>query len=117
MVVELCSNYVICDGLINGADGLFKTSTMFNATSYVWIQFYNTKVGIATRFSHSHLYKSYDIDSTWTPIESVAKGIRIGKNQSHLIMQIQFLIQLVAGKTIHRAQILSLDDLFLIHVV
>ena len=103
MVVELCNNYVIFDGLVNGADGLFKTSTTFNDKSYVWIQFYNTKVGIATRFSHSHLYKSFDIDLTWTPIESVAKEIRIGKNQSHLRMQIQFPIQLVATRTIHRA--------------
>ena len=51
MVVELCNNYVISDGLVNGADGLFKTSTTFNDKSYVWIKFYNTKVGIATRFS------------------------------------------------------------------
>ena len=54
MVVELCNNYVISDGLSNGADGLFKTSTMFNNKSYVWIQFYNTKVGITTRF-HTHI--------------------------------------------------------------
>ena len=112
MVVELCNNSVIFYGLINGVDGLFKTSTIFNNKSYVWIQFYNTKVGIATRFSHSHLYKSFDIDSTWTTIELVAKEIRIGKNQSHLIKQIQFPIQLVAPRTIHRAQGLLLDDLF-----
>ena len=84
MVVELCNNYVISDGLVNEVDGLFKTSTTFNDKSYVWIQFNNTKVGIITRFSHSHLYKSSDIDSTWTSI-SIAKKIRIGKNQSHLI--------------------------------
>ena len=111
MVVELCNNYVISNGLVNGADGLFKTSTTFNDKSYVWIQFYNTKVGIVTRFSHSHLYKSSDIDLAWTPIESVAKEIRIGKNQSHLITRIQFPIQLAATRTIHRAQGLSLDDL------
>ena len=111
MVVELCNNYVISDGLVNGADGSFKTLTKFNDKSYVWIQFYNTKVGIATRFSHSHFYKSYDIDSTWIPIESVAKEIKIGKNQSHLIARIHFPIQLAAAKTIHKAQGLSLDDL------
>ena len=60
---------------------------------------------------HLHLYKISDIDSTWTPIESVAKEIRIGKNQSHLITRIQFPIQLAAARTIHRAQGLSLDDL------
>ena len=37
MVVELCNNYVISDGLVIGADGLFKTSTMLNDKSYVWI--------------------------------------------------------------------------------
>ena len=111
MVVELCNNYVISDGLVNGANDLFKTSTMFNDKSYVWIQFYNTKVGIATRFSHLHLYKSSDIDSTWTPIELVAKETRIGKNQSHVITRVQFPIQLAVARTIHRAQGLSLDDL------
>ena len=48
---------------------------------------------------HSHLYKSSNIDSTWTPIESVAKEIRIRKIQSHLITRIQFPIQLVAART------------------
>ena len=101
ILVELCNNYVISDRLVNGAYGLFKTSTTFNNKSYVWIQFFNTKVGIATRFSHSH----------WTLIKLVAKEIRIGKNQFHLITKIQFPIQLVVVRIIHKAQGLSLDDL------
>jgi hypothetical protein len=52
-----------------------------------------------------------DIESTWTPIEALAKKIRIGKNQTHLITRIQFPIQLTATRTIHQFQGLSLDDM------
>ena len=38
MLVELCNNYVIFDGLINGADGLFKATTSFNNKFYIWIK-------------------------------------------------------------------------------
>lgn len=30
MLVELCQNYLILDGLVNGADGLLKTTFPFN---------------------------------------------------------------------------------------
>jgi hypothetical protein len=101
MFIELCNNYVISDGLVNGADGLFKATTSCNNKSYIWIKKFNSKVGITTRFSNSHLYKELDIELAWTPIEALAKEIRIGKNQTHLITQIQFPIQLAAARTIH----------------
>lgn len=54
MLVELCNNYAISDGLVDGADGLFKTTTSLNTKSYIWIELFNINVGIATRFSNSH---------------------------------------------------------------
>ena len=88
----------------------YKAATSYNNKSYIWIKFLNSKIGITTRFSNSHLYKELDIDATWTPIEALAKEIRIGKNQTHLITRIQFPFQLAAARTIHRSQGLSLDD-------
>jgi hypothetical protein len=38
MLVELCNNYVISDGLVNGTNGLFKATTSFNNKSYIWIK-------------------------------------------------------------------------------
>jgi hypothetical protein len=85
---NLCNNYVISDRLVNGVDGLFKATTSYNNKSYIWIKKFNSKVGITTRFSNSHLYKELDIESSWTPIEALAKEIRIGKNETHLITRI-----------------------------
>jgi hypothetical protein len=56
MLVELCNNHVIFYGLVNGGNGLFKTTTSLNNISYVWMNFLNSKLGITTRFSNSHLY-------------------------------------------------------------
>jgi hypothetical protein len=42
MVVELCArNYATYDGLVNGVDGVFKTSTSYHNKTIVWILFPN----------------------------------------------------------------------------
>jgi hypothetical protein len=47
MVVELCvRNYATYDGLVNGADGVFKTSTSYHNKTIVWILFPNQKMGM-----------------------------------------------------------------------
>jgi hypothetical protein len=44
MVVELCArNYATYDGLVNGIDGVFKTSTSYHNKTIVWILFPNQK--------------------------------------------------------------------------
>jgi hypothetical protein len=44
MVVESCvENYATYDGLVNGADGVFKTSTFYHNKTMVWILFPNPK--------------------------------------------------------------------------
>jgi hypothetical protein len=82
MLIKLCNNYVISNGLVNGSDGLFKATTSCNNKSYIWIYIFNSKVGITTRFSNLHLYKELDIESTWTPIGALAKEIRTGKKSN-----------------------------------
>jgi hypothetical protein len=45
MVVELCAgNIITYDGLINGVDGVFKTSTSYHNKTIVWILFPNQKI-------------------------------------------------------------------------
>jgi hypothetical protein len=42
MVIELCvGNYATYDGLVKGADGVFKTSTFYHNKTIVWILFPN----------------------------------------------------------------------------
>lgn len=110
MLVELTHNYATSDGLVHGADGLFKSATSINNKTYVWIKFFNEKIGTNARFTNAQLYQNQSVDSTWTPIESVSKEINLSKNNKYLLTRIQFPIQLAAARTIHRSQGLSLDD-------
>jgi hypothetical protein len=94
MVVELCvGNYATYNGLVNGDDGVFKTSTSYHNKTIVWILFPNPKIGMLTREMSTHLYTN-NIQPNWTPIEPIIKNIRI---QFHIITR----IQLVVVKTIH----------------
>ncbi len=88
MVVESCvGNYATYDGLVNGADGIFKISTSYHNKTIVWILFPNPKIRMLTKEKSTHLYIN-NIQSNWTPIESIIKDIKIGKNQSHIITRI-----------------------------
>jgi hypothetical protein len=52
MLVELCAgNHVTHDGLVNGADGIFKdlTSTL---ESLVWIDFGSPCIGVEIRLKY-----------------------------------------------------------------
>jgi hypothetical protein len=55
MVVELCAkNYATYAGLVNGTNGVFKTSTSYHNKTIVWILFPNPKRGV-----YPSLYKKY----------------------------------------------------------
>ncbi len=46
MLVELCaSNQVTSNGLVNGANENFKTSTTYCEKTIIWIMFHNSKIG------------------------------------------------------------------------
>jgi hypothetical protein len=79
MLVELCAgNYATHDGLVNGADGLFKGSSLLpNSQIIIWILINNSKTGHLTRIKNNHLY-TQEIHPTWTPIELISKEIQIG---------------------------------------
>ncbi len=84
MLVELCaSNYATFDGLVNGIDGIFKTSTTYCEKTIIWIMFQKFKIGTLIR-KKNHYYNN--IDSKWTLIEPIFKDIKIGKSQSFIII-------------------------------
>jgi hypothetical protein len=73
MVVELrVRNYATYDGLVNGVDGIFKTSTSYHNKTIVWILFPNPKIGMLTKEKFTHLYTN-NIKPNWTPIEPIIK--------------------------------------------
>jgi hypothetical protein len=112
MLVELCAgNHVTHDGLVNGADGIFKRFTT-TPESLVWIDFGSPHIGVETRLKFLSAYQLRpDIKSHWTPITQKTAEIQIGMNSLHIVTGVQFPIQLATARTIHRAQGLSLDRL------
>jgi hypothetical protein len=102
MFVELClGNYSTHDGLVNGINGIFQTSSkLVYSQEAIWILFNNLKNVLLTRTTHFYEHK---IHPTWTPIEPMFKDIQIGSNSTHIITRMQFPIQLVTTCTIHQA--------------
>ncbi len=50
MVVEFCArNYATYDGLVDGANGVFKTSTFYHNKTMVWILFPNQKIEVLVK--------------------------------------------------------------------
>jgi hypothetical protein len=99
MLVELyVGNCATSNGFINGANGIFKTSIIHIVKkSFIWILFQNFKIGTLTREIYSHYYDN-NIESKWTPIESIIKDVKVDKSQSFIITRIQFSNQLVIEK-------------------
>jgi len=57
MLVELCvGNCATFDGLVNGADGIFKALTTYCEKTIIWIMFQNFKIGTLTRKKYNHYY-------------------------------------------------------------
>jgi hypothetical protein len=66
MLVELCAgNCATFDGLVNGTDGILKTSTTYCEKTIIWIMFQNSKIRTLTRKKYSHYYNN-NIESKWT---------------------------------------------------
>ncbi len=80
MLVELCvGNYATFGGLVNGIDDILKTSTTYFEKTNIWIMFQNFKTRTLTREKYNHYYDN-NIESKWTPIEPIIKGIKVGKS-------------------------------------
>ena len=91
MLVELVGgNYSIEDGLVNGAEGVFKYYTQI-PIDIVWTEFSDEKVGVLAPASMQHLYTP-TIMSSWTPIKRITLHITLDNMRN--IMRAQFPIQL-----------------------
>ncbi len=57
MLVELCvGNYATFDGLVNGANDIFKTSTTYCERIITWVMFQISKIGTLIREQYYHYY-------------------------------------------------------------
>jgi len=66
MVVKLCAkNYATYAGLVNGTNGVFKTSTLYHNKTIVWILFPNPKRGKLAREKSTQMYTKI-IQPNWT---------------------------------------------------
>jgi len=55
MLVELCvGNYATSNGLLNGANGIFKASTTYCEKTIIWIMFQKFKIGTLTKEKYNH---------------------------------------------------------------
>jgi hypothetical protein len=75
------------NGLVNGVDGIFKSSTTYCEKTIIWIMFQNCKIGTLTKEKYNHHYDN-NIESKWTPIEPVIEDIKVSKSQSFIITRI-----------------------------
>jgi hypothetical protein len=73
MVVELCvGNYATYDGLVNGVDSVFKTSTSYHNKTIVWILFPNKKTWIIIHYFFLHSNKRMIIFVNSTPTSKLS---------------------------------------------
>jgi len=64
------------DGLVNGIDDIFKTSTTYCDKTIIWIMFQKKKIRTLTREKYNHYYNN-NIESKWTSVELIIKDIRV----------------------------------------
>ena len=112
MLVELyAGNYNIEYGLVNGADGAFKSySKDKKQFDVVWVEFVYPIVGKLQREKFHEFYDEKN-SPTWTPIFCVINPLSLSKERKQTNVRKQFPIQLACARTIHRAQGLTLDRL------
>jgi hypothetical protein len=80
MLIESCDdNYATSDGLVIRVDDIFKASTTYCEKTIIWIMPQNFKIGKLTRKKYNHYYNN-NIESKWTPIESIIKDIKVVKS-------------------------------------
>jgi hypothetical protein len=89
MLIELVYKYAKYDGLVNGVDGICKTSITYNDRTIIWIMFQSFKIGTLIGENFNHYYNN-SIESKWTSTKPIINNIRVDKSPSFLIPKIQF---------------------------
>ncbi len=105
-------HYATLNGIVNGVDGTFQYYIENNPKPLIWIYFHNLQIKINMQIKNFHIYKQFfTTGKKCTLIKQKIAEIQLGSNPFHIIIRIQFPIQLVATHTSHQVQGLPLNCL------
>ncbi|XP_045212441.2 ATP-dependent DNA helicase pif1-like [Mercenaria mercenaria] len=112
MLYDLTVNIDTENELTNGASCVVKDieykQAETNKPSIIWVRFDNPLIGNERRKKyHSRGFYHHLIDDSWTPIFDIERTFPLRQNT---IQRIQFPLQPSAGRTVHRAQGTTLDQ-------
>lgn len=111
MINDISVNVDVSDGLTNGSSCKVQLieSKMegISRPSIVWVNFFDSAVGKSTRKKYKHLFHD-GIDDNWTPIFEVQRSFVLNHNT---FQRIQFPLLPAAGKTVHKAQGCTVDEI------
>ena len=112
MIYDLTVNINTEDGLANGLSCTVKfiehKQAQTNRPSIIWVEFDDSKIGAETRtkFKNRGFYHE-NINDNWTPIFDIERSFTYNKKT---FQRIQFPMQPAAGRSVHRAQGITLDS-------
>ena len=111
---EVVLNIDTEDGLVNGAPCDIMSIEYSASTPpkprIVWVKFDDERTGKQTRQNNARLY-SANTDTTWTPILPVIKRFSAPNNKTLEVQRRQFPLSPAHGRTIHRLQGGTLNEL------
>ena len=111
MIYDISVNVDVSDGLTNGSSCKVQLieSKMegISRPSIVWVNFFDSAVGKSTRKKYKHLFHD-GINDDWTPIFEVQRSFVLNHNT---FQRIQFPLRPAAGKTVHKAQGCTVDEI------
>ena len=100
MLVEIIrGNFSTDDGLVNGAEGIFRECTNYKL-DIVWIEF-TSPLTSTLQWGKMHKHFVQNIQCTWKPIIRISRQMTF-KNKRHILQQ-QFPVRLACAHTIHRS--------------
>ena len=113
MVYDLTVNLNTEDGLANGASCVIKFIDYRQANtsrpSIIWVQFDDLQIGVQRRKQLRRFYNEHIADS-WTPLFDIERTFVYGRfNKNATVQRTQFQLQPAAGRSVHRAQGITLD--------
>ncbi|XP_071138424.1 uncharacterized protein [Mytilus edulis] len=103
MKYDLTANIEVTDGLTNGSTcelKLIECKTKSVRPSIIWVKFEDARIGANNRRKYSHLYGK-DVEKTWTPMFDIKRSFTY---KYKTFERIQFPLRPAAGKTIHKSQ-------------
>ncbi|XP_062599574.1 uncharacterized protein LOC134261132 [Saccostrea cucullata] len=111
MIYDISVNVDVSDGLTNGSTCkvqlIERRLEGISRPSIVWVNFFDAAIGKITRKKYKHLYHD-GINVDWTPIFEVQRSFVLNYNT---FQRIQFPLRPAAGKTVHKAQGCTVDEI------